>query len=156
MGSSIQLELAPYIKVRKSKIIEVPKIKKICSKCHPNFNAKDEKFCPNCGSEIVSYEYSVAQELRPYMIFRNANLDEESLVSIQWLENVLLSREYPPDAYLVEERQSGETNLLGQQDVMIKQIAWFKEKYEKHIDVLIEAYGAENVTICWGLIRYWS
>ena len=156
MGLNLAITLTPYIKIKKIRSIDIPKVKRVCPN-HLTFKAKkDEKFCPNCGAEIINQEYTESELLRPYIVFQTAELEEDYLISISYLDGVLYPNHNPPNYIEIEEERSGEINLLDKQDLINKQIQWFKEKYSEYIKALEKAYDAENIEICWGLIHYWS
>lgn len=155
MGSSLSVKLTPYINIKKIKSIDIPKVKRICPN-HPTFKAKDEKFCPNCGAEIINQEYTISEPLQPYKVFQAADLEEDELWSVSYLEGILEPNQHPPNSFDVEEESSGEINLLNNQMRMLTQVEWFKDKYANYIEALNNAYGSENIEVCWGLLHYWS
>jgi len=150
----ISIRLTPYLKINKIKSIDVPKIKRVCP-THSNFIAKGEKFCPHCGAEIVNQEYTVKEELHPYKVFQAAGLQEDNLFTVEYLEGVLKPNHLPPYYINIEEQENMAHNLLKKSDLIQSQILWFKEKYKDYIIALYDAYDAENVEVCWGLLHYW-
>lgn len=150
----VRIELTPYLKIKKIKMIDILKIKRICPN-HPNFNTKDHKFCPNCGTEIINKNYTEKEELSPYKVFEAAGLEEDNLF-LNGYDNILMPNHTPPNKIRIDEDSNGEINLNGKQELIDTQILWFKEKYRDYIKALEDAYGSENIEICWGLLHYWS
>jgi RNA polymerase subunit RPABC4/transcription elongation factor Spt4 len=155
MGYDINIKLTPYLDIKKFKHIDIPRVKRVCPN-HPTFKAKDEKFCPYCASEIINQEYMEAQVLTPHKVLQKAKLEEDFLCSAEYLDGILYPNHYPPEDISIKEENSGSFNLYDRKELMDKQIAWFKEKYAKHISALNEAYDEENVQVCWGLLHYWA
>lgn len=155
MGVHISIQLTPYINIKKIKSIDIPKVKRVCPN-HSTFKARDEKFCPTCGAEIINQEYTVSEPLQPYKVFQAAGLEEDTLYSVEYLDSILKPNHRPPNHIEIEEENSGAINLIDKQDLINQQINWFKEKYAQYIKVLEEAYGTENIEVCWGLLHYWS
>lgn len=165
MGMDIRITLTPYVKITGKKTVDVPKVRRICSALmlgadHPRNSQNDNrnnKFCSHCGKEIVDQNYVEVEELSPFRVISNANSEfEDDLTSVEYLENVLIPNNYPPDRFDIEEESSGEINLIEKEKVIANQIIWFKEKYAQHLMALKTAYGIENVKVCWGLVHYWS
>ena len=155
MGLDLTIRLTPYVKVHKYKDINIPKVKRVCPN-HATFKAKDEKFCPHCGAEIVNQDYTEVKQLLPYRVFDEAGLAEDSLITCaDFMDGILKPNSRPPQSFSIEEQENSAHNLLGKEEVITLQLEWFKHYYAKYIEALVNAYGVENVEICWGLLHYW-
>lgn len=154
MGLDLTIGLTPYIKIKKIRSIDIPKVKRVCP-THTSFIVRSEKFCPNCGTEIVNQEYIERQELHPHQVFQAAGLEDDNLFTIEYLEGVLKPNQRPPHSFPIEEQQNQAHNLLESRNVMLEQVEWFEDKYFEYISALNEAYGPENIEVCWGLLHYW-
>lgn len=157
MGMDIRMVLTPFIEVKGGKKkVDIPKVKRLCLN-HPKSKQHNNKFCTECGSEIVSQDYYETEELDAMDILRKWDeYDEDSLSCAEYLDNVIFPNQYPPDNIDIEENISSAINILDKQDLAIKQVEWFKNKYSKEIDFLVKVFGNDNVVVGWGFIHYWS
>jgi len=154
---NLRIMLSPFIEIKGgNKKIEIPKVKRLCLK-HPKSKQENNKFCSECGSEIVSQDYFITEEYSAMDVLNNwDHYVVDRLCSIEYKSNILLPNKYPPNDINVDEESCDFHNLLDKQEIITKQVEWFKKVYEDEIVYLKSQFGEENVVVGWGLIHYWS
>lgn len=156
MGSSKYVSLTPYLRVNGVKKETRIEIKRYCPN-HPNSNQSFNKFCSECGTEILTKDIPKIDNLTAMQILhKHPEYVEDRLWYPEYL-NVILPNHAPPNKIKVEDDDENEIiDLLDKLPIMVTQVAWFKEYYAKELQILTEEFGESNVIVCWGLIVYWS
>jgi hypothetical protein len=65
---------------------------------------------------------------------------------------VILPNHRPPGKISFD----GFTDLTNCQETIIKQLDWFRQKYENHIKVIEETFGSDKAILKWGITSYFS
>ena len=131
-------------------------IKRFCAD-HPRIKQEKNKFCSECGKEIVSKEHKVIEDRTPMSLLYDLPDFEDQLYSpFDRDRNILLPNQYAPSQFKCDNDGEVEVNLLGRETTIEKQVNWFKTEYSKEIAYLRDKFGEKNVEVRWGVISYWS
>lgn len=158
MGSSKYVSLTPYLKVNGIKEETRIVFKRYCPN-HPQSDQSHNKFCSECGTEILSMDVPKIDKLTPMdVLFKHPEYKyiEDRLWNPEYLDVILPNHAPPNNIKIEDDNEHAVINLLDKLPIMVSQVAWFKEYYAKEIQILTEEFGESNVNVCWGLIVYWS
>lgn len=162
MGVDKNISLGPYLVAEGKKIVSVNVSHRACDndKCkkYRKKASNDEKFCTKCGTEIKKISFTVDEEQDARDLLDENDFLDELVYTDPMLgeSNIFLANHRSPFD------NDGRSQLDESGDVDISklniaaEIEWFKERYKKVLDVLIENFGEENVQIKWGVVVWYS
>jgi hypothetical protein len=154
MRTNLNTVIGPYLYVKGTCKVSTQKVKRVC----PNHSKKETnaKFCAECGSPIESVEDEDNKNLTYNEFLCTIPNFWEKLSAPQY-SDVMLPTMAPPNKKIsVEIEQRGFVDLSDATSIMEKQLQWFNETCVEEISKFKEAFGEENVKVCWGLVTYYS
>lgn len=160
MGSNRYTQLTPFLVVKGTKLVKIPKVNRICKE-HPKLKQPNNKFCSECGGVIINVDYIEKSHSTPAQVIFEVEEFEDRFATVEYLDGVLIINEKSPyhnrDLY-VDTNDNAYIDLATPEimGLMLKEIEWVKIEYVKEIEFLEKEFGKDNVTVSWGLITYWS
>lgn len=155
---SISQQLGPYLKINTKKITEQV-VFESCSNVACKFHKKDLSlnFCSTCGSpkgknsrDVIKDEVNSDQlfyyDLKEVLTPCN-ELRQNNAIIVQANRSNPKGIKYNVDDKVVHE-------ISGEQRT--EDLTWFTETFKDEIAKIKQAYGSENVSLCWGLLSYYS
>jgi len=153
MGTSRDLYLGPYLKCSyhtETKTVE----RRGCPKCkEPKYHSS--KFCPDCGTELGTYEEEVKAASADYY-------DMDDLIDVFNTQGEYANHDgfeiLMPNMYRDAPRSfsiSEDFSHLNLKDVDVDvEMKWLETAFEEEIGLLYERY--DSVEVCWGVVQWWS
>lgn len=159
MGMNLSTKVGPYIKIIGNHIVTVTKTKKQCPLGHNK--KQDGKFCNECGAEMINVPYEETKKRYPHQVLNDIDdIDDidDMLYSPEGMDSILLPNDDPEDLIEANSDEHDECDLsdIDLNELKKSQIDWMGKTYTVAINVLMDAYGDDNVVIKWGIINYWS
>ena len=158
MSSNLSTHIGPYLEVIGTKEKIVIKIKRECPK-HPHLKQSDSKFCKECGEVIPLIEFPETKKLTPKQVYFNSPVYKDDVFyfpqCIQNEDSFFLPNHKVPGNIDIDE-EGGVVELTNASEMIKKQMEWFKTKYQKIIQFLMDEFGYTNVRVKWGIISFWS
>ena len=163
MGVSINTIVGPYLKVEGEYEIKIPKVKRVCP-FHPKKETND-KFCSECGTLVESVDYVETRSLTPQEFYWQSDSNEDDMFwcpdedDMFWCPDycdAILPNENPPKKIELDINGNKSVDLTNMEPIIKEQVKWFKEKYAKGIAEFVNAFGEDNVKVCWGVVTFYS
>lgn len=159
MGVSYNVYIGPYIHVSGNKEETIVKVDRLCVK-HPGIKQEKNKFCSECGSEIVNVDREERKTYTPSEYFHR-NADEnvfERIWSPEHMDNTFMSRRRVPDSIHIDSYGGDFPSAydLSDDSHIMSQVSWFFQEHKNELDLLRKMFGEENVSIKWGVVSYYS
>lgn len=148
-----------YLKCKNERISK--KIKEVslsCLKCEIDGIELKDSFCSECGSKLVektNYKEKFEWKVDPYDV--TEEIEEQFFWRSSDKEYDYLALNIGTDTEI--ELTCGEYLLLMDKEFWDK---WenkkqiFIKQHEKNIQIIKEAYGEDNVEVCFGIINLWG
>jgi len=154
MGTSKCSHLGAYLSIKINKLTEKRKRKR-CPK--NNGHSTLYKYCPDCGSEIETYEIEEKYYPSLYDILYNLKLDEPFCDVFRKGDAVIAignnSEKNKETEYNLDESDNDIHQIVNfdRPEQMVKN---FKTNYKEEIDALNGHYAVSSVEVCFGYLIY--
>lgn len=159
MGVSYHVYIGPYIHVSGGKEETIVKVDRLCVK-HPGIKQEKNKFCSECGTEIINVDREERKTYTPSEYFhRNADEDVfERIWSPENMNNTFMSGRRVPDSINIDSYGGDFPSAydLSDANCIMSQVSWFFQEHKEDICLLRKMFGEENVSIKWGVVSYYS
>ena len=160
MGVSYHVYIGPYIHVSGGKEETIVKVDRLCVK-HPGIKQDKNKFCSECGTEIINVDREERKTYTPSEYFhRNADEDVfDRLWSPERMDNTFIPNREVPDSIRIDSYGGGFPSSLDLSDanhIMSTQKSWFFQEHKNELNLLTKMFGEENVSVKWGVVSYYS
>jgi hypothetical protein len=158
MSSKHHYYVGPYVETRCARVQE-PRTRRTCTNalCAVSKGSHHGNFCAVCGAPVGDVAYSVEVDAvsAPDLCqqIREALMNKDVADGVHaWLPNA--GRSQPRRFRLGgEDGQAGATPILPTQH--FREREWLGGAFSAEIEAMRVAYGAENVTIRWGIVWMW-
>jgi len=160
MGVSYNVYIGPYIEVSGNKEEIIVEVDRLCVK-HPGIKQEKNKFCSECGSEIVSVDREIRKTYTPSEYF-HGNADDnffDKIWSPERMDNIFISNRRFPVSVLIDSYDGDFSSVYDLSDsnhLMSTQKSWFFQEHQEELNLLTKMFGEENVNVKWGLVTYYS
>jgi hypothetical protein len=160
MGVSYNVYIGPYIEVSGKKEKITIKVDRLCVK-HPGIKQEKNKFCSECGSEIIGVDREERKTLTPAEYFYKNDNGEMSdrIWSPEGMNDVFISNRRVPGSIRINTYDDGFFTIHDLSDanhIMSTQKSWFFQEHKEEITLLTKMFGEENISVKWGVVSYYS
>lgn len=147
--------IGPYIKCL-FKMVDIAREKRSCSNanCPKNGFVSAGKYCSECGSKIVPV--NLTEKCSSVCVHDIVEQCDERLIEFDFF-NAKLQRCHIYVSNIVDDKTrrsqdsfDGILDLNPTQEMMDDELEEFKHMFQEEIALITDAYGKENVEICWG------
>ncbi len=147
MATELNYVIGPYIEIIGKHTKSISKVRRVCPE-HSKFEATGN-FCRICGAALENLSTIQERPISLQQFIWEKFEDDDSLFACDDI-NVILPNHRPPGKISLDRL----TDLTNCQEIITKQLDWFRQKYENHIKVIEETFGSDKAILKWGITSY--